>query len=200
MRKYLFTDRIQKILWLGVICLCLIMAKYSYAAGGSTSGKGSTSTSINGNELTITADKAVWDKKQGITVLSGKVIVGKGKLSFTADTVEIIGQMDKIKEIKGTGNIIVNDSERNILVTADRIELSDWEKQITASGKVRITRGETAAEANMAVYQQGQQKIILTGEATINQDKSKLSGKKIIYYLGEERLEVIEGVRAWWKW
>ncbi|MBU0700191.1 LPS export ABC transporter periplasmic protein LptC, partial [bacterium] len=144
--------------------------------------------------------KAVWDKKQGITVLSGKVIVGKGKLSFTADTVEIIGQMDKIKEIKGTGNICFNDLEKGILVTADRIELSDWEKQITTSGKVKITRGETTAEANMAVYQQSQQKIVLTGEATINQDKGKLSGKKIIYYLGEERLEVIEGVRAWWQW
>ncbi|MDI6781494.1 MAG: LptA/OstA family protein [bacterium] len=182
-----------------IICLCLlIMAGYSHAAD--------STNSTDNNELTITSDKAVWDKKQGITVLSGKVVVSKGKSLFTADMVEIIGQIGKIKQIKGMGNVRFNDMERNIVMTADRIELSDWEKQITASGKLRITHGETVVEANTAVYHQNQQKIILTGEAAITQEKGKLSGKKIIYYLGEkgeegeEKIEVIEGVRAWWKW
>ncbi|MBI4778462.1 hypothetical protein HY792_06050 [Candidatus Desantisbacteria bacterium] len=179
----------KKLLPCIIICLCLIMVRYSHAADGHEK-----------NELTITSDKAVWDKKQGVTVLSGKVVVAKGKSSFTADTVEIIGQMEKIKEIKGAGNVRFNDRERNITITTDRVELSDWEKQITASGKVKITSGETVAEANMVVYHQNQQKIILTGEATITQEKGKLSGKKIIYYLGEEKIEVIEGVRAWWQW
>ncbi len=179
-----------------IICLCLIiMAGYSHAADSVDS-----ADRTNSNELTITSDKAVWDKKQGVTVLSGKVVVSKGKSSFTADTVEIIGQMEKIKQIKGMGNVHFNDMERNIVMTADRIELSDLEKQITASGKLRITHGETVVEANTAVYYQNQQKIVLTGEAVVTQEKSKLSGKKIIYYLSEEKVEVIEGVRAWWQW
>ncbi len=178
------------VLFIRIICLSLIiMAASSHAAD-----------STDSDELTITSDKAVWDKKQGVTVLSGKVVVSKGKSSFTADTVEIIGQLEKIKEIKGIGNVRLNDMERNIVLTADRIEFSDWEKQITASGRLRITHGETVVEANTAVYHQNQQKIILTGEATVTQEKSKLSGKKIIYYLGEEKIEVIEGVRAWWRW
>ncbi len=178
------------VLFIRIICLCLIiMAASSHAAD-----------STDSDELTITSDKAVWDKKQGVTVLSGKVVVSKGKSSFTADTVEIIGQLEKIKEIKGIGNVRLNDMERNIVLTADRIEFSDWEKQITASGRLRITHEETVVEANTAVYHQNQQKIILTGEATVTQEKSKLSGKKIIYYLGEEKIEVIEGVRAWWRW
>lgn len=181
----------QKKLLFCIICLCLIVVKYSHAT---------ESTSGNVNELTITSDKAVWDKKKGMTVLSGKVVVSKGKSSFTADTVEIIGQMNKIKEIKGIGNVRYNDTEKNVVMTADRIELFDWEKQITASGKIVITHGETVVEANMAVYYQNQQKIILTGEATITQEKGKLSGKKIIYYLGEEKIEVIERVKAWWQW
>ncbi|MEK7274100.1 MAG: LptA/OstA family protein [Candidatus Desantisbacteria bacterium] len=209
----------KRIVYVALIGLCLSLS--CYAAEGSTSGgeslsgeKGTHSRGSipdNGNELTITADKAVWDKKQGVTVLSGKVVVSKGKSSFTADTVEIIGQMGKIKQIKGMGNVRFNDMERNIVMTADRIELkeSDWEKQITAFGKLRITHGETVVEANTAVYYQNQQKIVLTGEAAITQEKGKLSGKKIIYYLGkkgeegeegEERVEVIEGVRAWWQW
>ncbi len=180
----------QKKLLIRIIFLCvMIVAEYSHAADGHEK-----------NELTITSDKAVWDKKQGVTILSGKVIVSKGKSSFTADTVEIIGQIEKIKEINGIGNVRFNDTERNIVITSDRVELSDWEKQVTASGKVKITYKETVAEANMAVYHQNQQKIILTGEASIAQEKGKLSGKKIIYHLGEEKIEVIEGVRAWWKW
>ncbi|MFH1692522.1 MAG: LptA/OstA family protein [Candidatus Omnitrophota bacterium] len=177
---------LKKILWLGIICLCLIMAKYSYA--------------VDSKELTITADKAVLDKKQGVTVLSSKVVVAKGKASFTADMVEISGQMEKIKTLKGTGNIHFSDLERDIAMTADRIELSDWEKQITASGKVRITHGETVADADTAVYYQNQQRVVLTGTATISQPNGNISGKKIIYHLTEEKLEVIEGVRAWWKW
>lgn len=176
----------KKILGLFIIYLCLIMAKYSYA--------------VDGNELTITADKAVWDKKQGVTVLSGNVIVAKGKASFTADMVEIKGQMEKIKELKGTGNIHFSDIERDMDMTADRIELSDWGKQITASGKVRIKHGETVADTDTAVYYQNQQRIVLTGGATISQLKGNISGKKIIYYLNEERIEVVEGVRAWWQW
>ncbi len=176
----------KRILWIGLILFCFLPAKYSYAA--------------DSNELTITADKAVWDKKQGVTVLSGKVVVAKGKASFTADMVEITGQMEKIKALKGTGNIHFNDLERDIAITADRIELSDWEKQITASGKVRITRGETVADADTVVYYQSQQKVVLTGAATISQPNGNISGKKIIYHLTDERFEVIEGVRAWWKW
>ncbi|MBI4777968.1 LPS export ABC transporter periplasmic protein LptC [Candidatus Desantisbacteria bacterium] len=176
----------KKRLWIGLILLCLLPAEYSYA--------------VEGNELTITADKAVWDRKQGVTVLSGKVVVAKGKSSFTADMVEISGQMEKIKALKGTGNIHFSDLERNITMTADRIELSDWEKQITASGKVKITRGETIADADTIVYYQSQQRVVLTGGATVSQPGGNISGKKIVYHLQEERLEVIEGVRAWWKW
>jgi len=176
----------KKRLWIGLILFCFLLTKYSYA--------------IDGSELTITADKAVWDKKQGVTVLSGKVVVAKGKASFTADMVEITGQMGKIKALKGTGNIHFSDLERDITMLADRIELSDWEKQITASGKVKITRKETIADEDTAVYSQSQQRVVLTGAATISQPNGNISGKKIIYHLQEERLEVIEGVRAWWKW
>ena len=66
--------------------------------------------------------------------------------------------------------------------------------QIVAEGNVKITRGDRVAQAQKAVYKAKAvpRTIVLTGEPRIWRDKDFLTGKKITYYLDEDR-SVVEG-------
>lgn len=58
-------------------------------------------------------------------------------------------------------------------------------------GNVEITRGEWLGTAKKSIYLEDKKQFVLTGDAKAWEGQNMISGEKIIYYLEEERSEVI---------
>ncbi|MFH1135170.1 MAG: LptA/OstA family protein [Pseudomonadota bacterium] len=137
----------------------------------------------------------------------------RGAISISADQMESV---DKDKVVIFTGNVITRQEE--LVVNCDRMKVyyqdsgawpggagpaaslgtaPDRETRIdrlVAEGNVKITKGTQVALAGMAVYEarKDKRKIILTGQPRVWNEKDFLSGKRITYYLDEDR-SVVEG-------
>ena len=64
-------------------------------------------------------------------------------------------------------------------------------EKLINTGHVEITRGEWLGTSKKSIYLSKERQFILTGEAKAWQGQNMVSGDKIIYYLDEERSEVI---------
>lgn len=69
------------------------------------------------------------------------------------------------------------------------------EKMIN-TGNVEITRGKWLGTSKKSIYLAKDRQFILTGDAKAWENQNMISGEKIIYYLDEERSEVIGKVGA----
>jgi lipopolysaccharide export system protein LptA len=58
-------------------------------------------------------------------------------------------------------------------------------------GNVEITRGKWLGTSKKSVYLAKERQFILTGDAKAWENQNMISGEKIIYYIDEERSEVI---------
>ncbi len=138
----------------------------------------------------------------------------RGAISITADQMESV---DRERVVIFTGNVVTRQEE--LVVNCDRMRVyyqesgvwpdgsgkpSGSEKKsgeretridrLVAEGNVKITKGTQVALAGMAVYEarKDKRKIILTGQPRVWNENDFLSGKKITYYLDENR-SVVEG-------
>jgi lipopolysaccharide export system protein LptA len=164
-----------------------------------------TGYAVAGKEhIVIVADKAIWDKAHSVTTLSGNVKITHDVITLYADTIQIFGDMNNIKCIKGRDGIKVINTKLNISITADNIEFCDIKKQIILSGNVKLGYKDFTGTADKAMYQHVKNMIVLTGSPVILQGKNKITGKitgkKIIYHIQQDRVEIIKDVRIWWKW
>ena len=64
-------------------------------------------------------------------------------------------------------------------------------EKLINTGHVEITRGEWLGTSKKSIYLSKERQFILTGDAKAWQGQNMVSGDKIIYYLDEERSEVI---------
>lgn len=177
--------------------------------------------------IVIKADRVIWDKKQKITSLFGNVVITNNKMTFSGNQIDIIGEMDNIKQIICKGKvkaidneidvclegeeIIYNNQNSYIVVTiqpklsmkkqnseiiASKMEAYLDEKRFVCSGDVHITHKDIKAVAALATYYDNEKRIILTGNPEIIQNKNRFSAEKIIYYLENEKIELLNGVTA----
>ena len=65
-------------------------------------------------------------------------------------------------------------------------------RMVEATGRVRIEKEDGRATCQKAVYYEDQKKIILTGDPVAWQKGTRVSGKRIIMFLDEDR-SVVEG-------
>ncbi len=66
-------------------------------------------------------------------------------------------------------------------------------EKIVATGNVKITRDEGGlATADKAVYYQGEEKVILTGNPVVQQGGDFVEGSRVILFLNEKR-SIVEG-------
>lgn len=178
-------------------------------------------------DITILADNATWSRKEEITTLTGNVLITKGSMSISADTMKVIGKLEKLNEVIGEGNVEIIDKKKDIHLSCGRItyskpteyilltnkpklELKKEEVAITsmkiegfykegkfvATDAVEIIHRDTRATTSKAVYLEAKKRLELIGDALIIQGENRIEGKKIVYYLTEDRFEIIEGVKA----
>lgn len=65
-------------------------------------------------------------------------------------------------------------------------------RMVEATGRVNIKKADGQATCQKAVYYEEQRKIVLTGEPVAWQNGTRVSGKRIIMFLDEDR-SVVEG-------
>jgi len=75
-------------------------------------------------------------------------------------------------------------------VDADWMEIRG-ENRFTANGNVEITRGETRSAARGALYDQAEERLVLTMDAWIEQDDLRLQAQNIEVALSGERLRAV---------
>lgn len=66
-------------------------------------------------------------------------------------------------------------------------------EKIVAKGQVRIVEGQRTATGNVAVFEQGSQKVTLTGDAVLKEGKNLIKGERIVIFLEENRGVVEKG-------
>jgi len=117
--------------------------------------------------IEIKADRMRSENSGQKIIFSGNVNGVWGELNITADVLEVYNSEDK----KGT-------------------------QEIVAIGSVKITKGDTKAEGDRAVYLDAMKKIILTGapHAKAWQGKDLIEGREMIFLLDKDRFVVNQRV------
>ncbi len=116
--------------------------------------------------IEIVSDSFTLNQTDGRAAFVGNVVAGQGNLRLSADRITV--------EYNNSGNGKDNRISR-----------------LVAQGKVTLVSGAEQAEADRAIYQVTQGKIILDGNVLVTQGKNALSGQKVTIDLasGSARIE-----------
>ncbi|NDY41727.1 lipopolysaccharide transport periplasmic protein LptA [Dissulfurirhabdus thermomarina] len=121
--------------------------------------------------IRIQSDRMEATEGAGRVLFTGHVVATRGELRIEADRMEVFYSADKSEPGAGGRRI------RRILVT----------------GGVRLFQGERTARAREAEYLAGgEERVVLSGNATVTQGQNRIRGQRITVYLDEER-SVAEG-------
>ena len=121
------------------------------------------------------------------------VDLGKSPIDITADRLSA----DSAKEsVTFEGNVVV--TQEDVTLHADRVfaEYSRAAKtveKITADGNVRVIQAGREARAARAVFYNLEQRIVLTGDASLAYRENTLKGETMTIYLRENRSVVTGG-------
>ncbi len=74
--------------------------------------------------------------------------------------------------------------------------MEDRVTRIEAEGGVRMVQDGRRAVADRAVYERAEEKVVLTGNPKVWEDKNVVSGREITVFLDEDRSEVKDDVRV----
>lgn len=90
------------------------------------------------------------------------------------------------------GDVVIR--RRDVTVCCDEAE-AHYEggniQEVTCRGRVVIVRPDgTRAAAETAIYRAGEDTVTLTGRARVYAKEAQLSGRRIVYDIGRDRLEV----------
>ncbi len=94
------------------------------------------------------------------------------------------------------GDVRIRSDEMTVYYTegtkgVDGKKASQQVEKLINKGNVEITRGEWLGTSNISTYLSKERQFILTGDAKAWEGQNMISGEKIIYYIDEERSEVI---------
>lgn len=131
----------------------------------------------SGEPIEITSDRMEAFNKEKLVVFSGTATVTKGNAILKADKVLLYYQD--------------NDDKTDKKITAETSKTGDLNK-IEAKGNVSLTQDQRVATGDEAIYYRESNKIVLTGNAVLNEGKSSIKGEKVTVLLNENR-GIVEG-------
>jgi lipopolysaccharide export system protein LptA len=134
--------------------------------------------------LSITSKNMVARQTDRMVIFEGDVVLTKGEFTLTADRLEVTlapaGPEDKPAENRRKSVFEVSRGKEAI-------------SMIEAIGNVQIAQGDRHGKAERAVYDQKDDKVILTGQPEVWERDYRVSGKKMIFFLREQKNVVEEG-------
>jgi lipopolysaccharide export system protein LptA len=131
------------------------------AAPGAQAQKGKDKEALQFNKndpIIITSDRLEADRKKNFITYSGRVVAVQGEMTLKSNTLTAHFNPD----MKGF-------------------------KEIIAEGNVHITQLDRVATGTKAVFNDLQKTITLTGNATVRQGNSEVSGPRIIFFTEQDR-------------
>ncbi|MEX2489048.1 MAG: lipopolysaccharide transport periplasmic protein LptA [Pseudomonadales bacterium] len=116
--------------------------------------------------ITIQADDAMLDERQGTSIYRGDVTIDQGTLHISADEVEVISDGDKIIQIIATGK-------------ADTGSLAHYEQ------KPEEKEDLVKADAHKITWFVQEERLHLVGDARLVQAQDTFSGQLLYYNVNE---------------
>ena len=150
-----------------VLVLLLFGAATVLSAPQPTGGTAAARKDRSSKPITIKADDLKADNKGKTAIFTGRVVARQEDVTIYSD---------KLIIFYGDGQ--------------DEVD------NIEAIGSVRILQTSRVGTGGHALYENREGKITLTINPKVTQDKDSVTGKVIIYYLDEERSEVVGGENA----
>lgn len=124
--------------------------------------------------ISIEADKMSSTEKTNSVLFEGDVDARQGDTRIRSDQMTVFYTQQDAKK-------------KNDEKVTQQVE------KLVCEGNVEITRGEWLGTSKKSIYLSDKRQFILMGDAKAWQGQNMVSGEKIIYYLDEERSEVIGG-------
>lgn len=121
-----------------------------------------TQTGLEGT-ITITSDRMELDQKKNSIVYIGNVVTSRGNVTIKSDTLTAVYNPE-MKRLTG----------------------------VVAEGNLEITQGDQIATGTKAVFNSESNSVALTGDPVVRQGNSRVSGCRIVLFIGEER-GVVDG-------
>ncbi|MDT8421593.1 MAG: lipopolysaccharide transport periplasmic protein LptA [Desulfuromonadales bacterium] len=118
----------------------------------------------SGAPIDVSAERLDVDDQAGTAIFSGQVVVKRDDMTIHAET-----------------------------LTLYRDSRSGQVERIEASGGVRVVQLDRVGTAREASFNQLQETLVLTGEASIRQGQNLVTGDEIVLYLKENRSLVKSG-------
>jgi len=134
----------------------------SAQSGTKKKGEKGSSSTMEGPIL-ITADSMEVDRKKNLITYKGRVVTVRGEMKMQSES-----------------------------LTATYDQGMKRIKEVIAEGEVHVIQGARIATGAKAKFNGLKNTITLTGNPTINQGKSRVSGSRIILFINEDR-GVVEG-------
>ncbi|HEY7128784.1 MAG TPA: LptA/OstA family protein [Nitrospira sp.] len=149
-------------------------------------GPGSNGASDPAPGTTVISQKMTFKNQENQAVFDGAVVLTRGTLVVYSDRMVVsFGSQEAGAEPKPGKSPATQakgpDTVSNRAVT-----------QIEATGRVKIERDAGNATCKKAVYYRDEDKIVLTGDPVAWDKGTRVSGKRITMFLGEDRT-VVEG-------
>lgn len=156
-------------------------------------------SSANSASTTITSRTMTVSNQENTAIFEGAVVLTRGLLVVQSDHMVVSFHPNRTgadsKPAAGASKSKSNPSAKKIESPEQDAAPAVSERSIRmveATGRVRIQKDDGRATCEKAVYYEDQKKIILTGEPVAWQKGTRVSGKRIIMFLDEDR-SVVEG-------
>jgi lipopolysaccharide export system protein LptA len=137
---------------------------------------------------TVVSQKMTFKNQESQAVFDGAVVLTRGTLVVYSDrmVVSFRNQEADAKKPAETGKGPTTPAKGPDTVSNRAVT------QIEATGRVKIERDAGNATCQKAVYYRDEDKIVLTGDPVAWDKGTRVSGKRITMFLGEDRT-VVEG-------
>lgn len=127
-----------------------------------------------GGPIEITSDRLDAFNEKRMVVFSGNVVATQQDKTIYADTLNIFYKKDASSQAKSQAK----KKQETAGGELDRIE---------AVGKVRIVQQNRLVTGEKAVYLQGEQKIIVTGDPVLKEGDNIIKGDRVVVLLDENK-------------
>jgi len=177
--------------------------------------------------IRFSADRveSVLAKGKERTVLTGKAKVTTGKLSITADSIELYGENFIYLDCRGSvrvedsergirlqaprlyydrdrkltraqGPSVLEDDENKLILKAEWIEYDEVNEVMLAQVAVRILKENLSCRAEYAVFRRGDSLLELTGAPSAYKDGDEFKASKIVVNTETEEIKLEGEVRG----
>ena len=176
--------------------ICLVILALAVILHDGPAARGEPAPETDRQPISISADQMVADDQTKLIIFSGHVVARQKDMVVNCDTLSVFYQeaatpASAAPAAEGAGTK-TGDSPSDPL--SDLSGQSNEISKVVCEGHVKITRGDSVAMAQRAVYlaNENPRRIVLTGEPRLWRKRDYLAGRRITYFLDEDR-SLVEG-------